>query len=151
MKRRLLFVSVIALVLLSSTWSSYKTNVVHAVGNTDATVLIYCKQYNGSTIPSGAGYVKTTYSQFSKCMQKAIGVDAITVVMDKSTVDVVSLVKKLMLEKTCEQQTQDFSCIYGYSKKIRDYVVVDGQRVNIQIAVTDTQVHIGSPLLLGSY
>ena len=84
-------------------------------------------------------------------MQNAVGVDGVTLVLNKSTVDVECLLDKLKLKQTYFQQTQDFSCIYGYSNKIRGYVVVDGQKINVQIAVTESQVHIGSPLRLGSY
>ena len=132
-------------------WGDSKTNVVYAVGANDATVRIYCDQYNGLNIANGAGFVETNYQGYAKCLQAVIGINGITVVLDKSAVDVVALVKKLHLNQTFSQQTEDFSCIYGYTSKIRGYTVVDGQKVNVQIAVTPTNIYVGSPLLLGSY
>jgi hypothetical protein len=149
-KIRLAFVFLLSMILTSSMFNTSKTNIVQAVGNKDATVYIYCKQYNGLNVGS-AGHVTTNYYNFAKCLQNAKGVDGVTVVMEKTSVDVVALVKKLQLKHTFSQQSQDFSCIYGYTDMIRNYVVVDGQKINVQIAVTPTQVHVGSPLLLGSY
>ena len=151
MKSRLLFSFVITALLVASMYQNYKTNLVEMVAKPNATVYIYCKNYNGLNLSNGVGYVKTDCSRFKGCLQNARGVDGVTVVMDKSGVDVVALVKKLGLNQTFSQQTQDFTCIYGYTDKISDCVVVDGQKVNVQIAVTPTQVHVGSPLLLGSY
>lgn len=150
MKFRLLFVLMLAAAILNPMWESYKTNVVYAVENTDATVYIYCQEYNGLNVGS-TGRVTVNYNNFARCIQNAKGVDGITVVLPKSNVDVVALVKKLQLKHTFSQQTQDFCCIYGYTDKIRNFVIVDGQKINVQIAVTPTQVHVGSPLLLGSY
>ena len=146
-----MFIFALSATLVGSMWGSYKTNVVYAVGNCDAVVYVYCKQYSGINIASGAGYVKTTYANYAKCIQKARGVDGVTVVVDKNALDVGALVDKLQLCQTFVHQTQDFCCIYGYTPKIRNYVMVDGQKVNVQIAVTATQVHVGSPLILGSY
>lgn len=150
MKRRLIFAVLLTVVLVCSMWGSYKTNIVYAVGQKDATVYIYCQQYNGLSVGS-RGYVRTNYINFYKSLQNAKGVDGVTVVIDKSGVDVGALLKKLQVNQTYSQQTDDFTCIYGYTQKIRNFVLVDGCKVNVQIAITPNQIHVGSPLLLGSY
>ncbi|MBR2974465.1 MAG: YwmB family TATA-box binding protein [Clostridia bacterium] len=151
MKFRLLFVLMLATVMVMSLWGSYKTNVVDLVGLNSDTVFIYCKSYNGLNVASGAGHVVTNSVLFDRCMQNATGVQAVTVVLDKSCIDVVALVKKLKLKQPIWHQTTDFCSVYGYCDRLDGYVLVDGQRVNVQIAVTPTQVHVGSPLILGSY
>ena len=92
MLKRLVFIFVVSSIIASGLFCSQKTNIVNAVGKSDATVHIYCKQYNGLNVANGAGVVKTTVANFYKCLQNAIGVDGVTVVMDKNSIDVVTLV-----------------------------------------------------------
>ncbi len=50
-----------------------------------------------------------------------------------------------------EQLDCDVTVLYAYSPRIYDSVTLQSRRVNLMVAVSNGQVHIGSPLLEGSY
>lgn len=50
-----------------------------------------------------------------------------------------------------EQSLESLQIYYAYSEKLGEAVVIDGQRVNLQIAVRDGKLIAGSPLIAGSY
>mgnify|MGYP000813345947 FL=1 len=51
----------------------------------------------------------------------------------------------------CETIGDGIVCVYGYSPLLKGGIQVDGRKINVQIALNRGTVHIGSPLLLGSY
>lgn len=51
----------------------------------------------------------------------------------------------------CETIGDGIVCVYGYSPLLKGGIQVDGRKINVQIALNQGTVHIGSPLLLGSY
>ena len=51
----------------------------------------------------------------------------------------------------CETIGDGIVCVYGYSPLLKGGIRVDGRKINVQIALNQGTVHIGSPLLLGSY
>lgn len=48
-------------------------------------------------------------------------------------------------------EVSDRVIIEGYSPRIKDYLVINGFKVNIQISMSDKSVIIGSPLINGSF
>lgn len=46
---------------------------------------------------------------------------------------------------------QGFTNVYAYSDKLGKGVMLDGEEINIQIAIKDGQTVVGSPLIIGSY
>ncbi|MBO7508602.1 MAG: hypothetical protein J6T39_03055, partial [Clostridia bacterium] len=38
-----------------------------------------------------------------------------------------------------------------YDKSLENYLLVDGKKVNIQIALTDAEINIGYPLILNGF
>lgn len=43
------------------------------------------------------------------------------------------------------------SCEYGYSPLIKNYLVINGKKINVQIVYKDGYVVVGTPVILGSY
>ncbi|MGN1221690.1 MAG: hypothetical protein ACI4TT_00475, partial [Christensenellales bacterium] len=41
--------------------------------------------------------------------------------------------------------------IYGYDNTLKNFVMVDGQKINFQVAINSDYVVIGYPLILGSF
>lgn len=61
------------------------------------------------------------------------------------------VIKKLKMRTVLEQNLEGIRIIYGYTPRLRGYVVIDGSRINVQIAVREDAVTVGTPLILGSY
>ena len=49
------------------------------------------------------------------------------------------------------EQLSDVVCYYGYSPKIKYLQMVDGEIVNIHIAVRKSCVKVGTPIIYGSF
>lgn len=50
-----------------------------------------------------------------------------------------------------EQNLANIKVIYGYSPRFKDFVVINGERINVQIAQRGRTITIGLPLINGSY
>ena len=48
-----------------------------------------------------------------------------------------------------EQHSDNYTMLYGYSKKINEYVKIENLKVNIQIYISKDTIKIGSPLIFG--
>ena len=44
---------------------------------------------------------------------------------------------------------KDNYCIYGYTNKINNYVIIDGKQINVQIYMSKDTIKIGTPLIMG--
>lgn len=43
------------------------------------------------------------------------------------------------------------TCYYGYSEDVKFNALVDGKKVNLQVAVAENSVTVGSPIIFGSF
>lgn len=48
-------------------------------------------------------------------------------------------------------EVSDRVIMEGYSPRFKDYLVINGFKVNVQISISDDSVIIGSPLINGSF
>ena len=46
---------------------------------------------------------------------------------------------------------QNYEFMYCYDATLPKYVIVDGEKVNLQIAISKTEINIGYPLILNGY
>jgi len=49
------------------------------------------------------------------------------------------------------QSISDIKNIYAYSEEIEDYIILNGQKINLHIAVTKDKTVAGSPIIFGGY
>lgn len=49
------------------------------------------------------------------------------------------------------ESTENIYIVYAFSPKFFDYVLIDGKKVNLQIAQSKQKITIGTPLILGSF
>lgn len=49
------------------------------------------------------------------------------------------------------EQGENMVCYYAHSNLLKDSVTVDGKKINLQIAVTQNGIIVGSPMIMGSY
>lgn len=50
-----------------------------------------------------------------------------------------------------EEKIGDVKIIYAYTNMLKNYTIVNNQKVNLQIAYDGTNLTVGYPLILGSY
>ncbi len=60
-------------------------------------------------------------------------------------------VKELDLDMVYEENLGEVVCYYGYSKKVKYLETIDGNLINVHIAVKKECVKIGFPIIYGSF
>ena len=50
-----------------------------------------------------------------------------------------------------KQQLDDYTIFLCYDDKLSNFIFIDGQKVNIQIAVKNAEINIGYPLILNGF
>lgn len=111
---------------------------------------VFCRSSDKATTDNGISKVVETTNDLSAVLFGAKYVDGVTAVLPVGT-DVADLLQRLQAEVLSANACDDIDEYLCYSPRVRGGVFVDGQRVNVQIAVTDTAVYVGSPLILGAY
>ena len=115
-------------------------------------VSVYCRQTELDGIDMGNGrIVECRTDELQSVLEKCQDVDGISVSFDGSEEDVSRIVELLNLNVTHRYETCGIDIVCGQSYKINGGVVLDGKTVNVQIALKDGVVTVGSPLILGSY
>ena len=64
---------------------------------------------------------------------------------------VTSLINELKATKIFCEKAEDFNCEYYYTSKIDDYVLLNGQKVNLHVCYLKDYITVGTPLVFGSY
>ena len=72
-----------------------------------------------------------------------------TLELDASSLN--KLTSFLNLEVVNKNEISDRVIIEGYSNKLKDYVVINGRKVNIQLSICDNKIIMGYPLINGSF
>ena len=62
-----------------------------------------------------------------------------------------ALIKNLNAKKVFIESGEDFYCEYYYSKKIRDYIVIDGKKINLHVSYSKDYVLVGTPIIFGGF
>lgn len=61
------------------------------------------------------------------------------------------LISNLFNNIVLSEQVSNVKCCYGYNNKLNNNINIDGQTINIQIAINQNKITIGTPVILGSY
>ena len=113
--------------------------------------IIYCRYADLPCVDNGiCREIRATPDNLRTTLGKCRYVDGLTAVLPVQT-DIDQLIKNMQAEVIDKQQLPDMTIYTCHSRMVSGGVTVDNQTVNLQIAVTATAVHVGSPLLLGSY
>ena len=65
--------------------------------------------------------------------------------------DYEKIISKLNLETVNKFVVDDRLIIEGYTNKIKNYIVLDGRKINVQISLSADKCLIGSPLIKNSF
>lgn len=63
----------------------------------------------------------------------------------------INLLKDLNANSIFIEQANDFYCEYFYSEKIDGYIMLNGQRINLHLSITNGLYTVGSPIIFGSF
>ena len=61
---------------------------------------------------------------------------------------ILSRYQKYIVDEQCVDEYQTYLC---YNPQINDFVIVDGKKVNVQIAIKNYEINLGFPLILNGY
>ncbi|MDD7351190.1 MAG: YwmB family TATA-box binding protein [Clostridia bacterium] len=89
--------------------------------------------------------------QLGKTLQQEGEVLGFAVRYDLGKVSENQLLSSLKAQVVKVERVGDITLYYAYSHRMSNGVNVDGKKVNVQIAVTDSAITLGSPLIMGSY
>ena len=74
-----------------------------------------------------------------------------TVVFTGNNQDIERLIYTKRVEVLSTQTVAGVEIIYGFSTRLMGGVLVDGEKINIQIARRGSTITVGSPLIFGSF
>lgn len=118
----------------------------------NATCYVYCKETSAQAVDVGFGrIVKCSPSELNSVIRECTGVDGVSISFKASKEQFYDIAKKCGFAFCKEEQFAELITICGYSPKFSGGVFMDGNKINLQIAYSDGTVHIGSPLILGSF
>ncbi len=152
MKKLLLFL--MSAVVLAGLFTYMPRDLVAVLDKTvgDAYVTIYCTEYSGESIETGIGKAVTVpINSYARTVVRCGDIRGVTVTFNGNLRDVQSILDSLDAVTLSSERLKNIVTVYAYSPSVCGKLIVDGQPVNIQIAFTNGVVHVGSPLLLGSY
>ena len=117
-----------------------------------ATVSIYCRNTDVENIDMGGGkIVRCNVANFASTLAHCEEVDGFSVSFSGAEQDVARIADIFNLKVTSALNLDGLVIVCGNSAKLVGGVVLDGARVNLQIAYKDGTVTVGSPLILGDY
>lgn len=111
---------------------------------------VFCRGYDGESFDNGVSKAVQVTDDVDEVLFVCRYVDGVTAVLPAET-DVDRLLSRLHATVVFSQSLGSITEYCCISPLVKGGVSVDGSRVNVQIAVTDTAVYVGSPLILGAY
>lgn len=113
---------------------------------------IYCKQTVAPCLSLGNGYqVDCSFNNLPNALSLCKGVDGVSVSFDCNAQSLQQTLQLLQVKVVSVQRFDDLTVVCGFSKVVQGGLVVDGNFVNVQVALRGSAVTVGSPLILGSY
>ena len=120
--------------------------------SSNATVSIYCRNASVDGVDMGSGkIVQCDIANFRSIVADCSGVDGFSVRFEGTARDVDRIARLLDINVVSTLDIDGLQIVCGNSSRLTGGVVLDGARVNVQIAYKDGTVTVGSPLILGDY
>ena len=148
---RFLFVLICAVTVLIGLAVSSQPFAKHICRFPQGEVAIFCRQTSCDCNDVGFGKIVTCDSSLlAETLPLCSGVDGISVCFQADADYVDYLVDRYNVKVVSCQQCGDVYVLCGYSTAVCGGVLLDGAKVNLQIAYRNGNV-TGSPLILGGY
>ena len=152
--KRFIFMLVLTSVIVAVLVYSMPKGLEHYVEeiSADATVSIYCRATDMESVDMGFGkIVKCSVSNLKCALAHCDDVDGFSFSFDGSEQDVERIAKLFNLTVTSTLNIDGLLIVCGNSGKLTGGVILEGDKVNLQIAYKQGSVTVGSPLILGDY
>lgn len=121
-------------------YSFYTSNICRNIENTNIIK-------NGNSC-----IVKCDSVHANQVKQKLENISGESITINMPTNKQIELISNYLQNKTIKTEVVDgIEIIYGYDATKLMYVMVDGQKTNIQVAINKNNITIGYPLILGSF
>lgn len=118
----------------------------------DAVATVCCRQTNLPCTEIGNGkLVQCSFSDLNQTLAACKNVDGVSIRFCGTLDEFNALQTNLNLQVSSVQQLQNLTIVCGYSNKICGGIMLDGNRVNVQLAFDGQTITVGSPLILDSY
>lgn len=147
-----LFALFLAMVVLIAMIHFMPKELYNQVDLSDATCQVFCRETSLEHIDIGFGkIVNCNGIELLGVLQSCDGVDGVSVTWQAKKQHVSAFLRKFDVKIHTQQTMDGLTVICGYSSKVCDYIYVDGNKTNVQIAFDGTTLTVGSPLILGDY
>lgn len=122
--------------------------------STDLGVCFYLGEapasYIGECVKNGEGYILKTTADFAKeNFSNLSGCYGFSVEIDKNKTTTKNLLDKITITKT--EKIDNLQIFYGVASGLPFSTIIENKKVNIQIAISESKIILGSPIILGSY
>ena len=149
----ILFVFLFCLIFLKTPFS-----LCFLSQNYDATHTFYATQnvqnQNATVIQNGNGFLISTNSQNATEILADINAHNIqgeSFCFNGNADDAQNILHSLNAKIMTQECFEDFKVFYAYSPKLEKYVLINLQKINIQIAMKNGKITVGSPIILGGF
>ncbi|MBR1925820.1 MAG: YwmB family TATA-box binding protein [Clostridia bacterium] len=148
----LLATFLICLVVLNSPYSlSYFSK------SYDGTHTFYCPEIvfnaDAQIAKNGNGYLISVCTQnagaFEKTLNNNYQGESFCFLGDEN--NLLEVLKKLNAKIVKKEVFDNLLVVYGFSPKLKNYILMKNQKVNVQIALNKNKITVGTPLILGSF
>lgn len=118
----------------------------------DATATVFCRKTSCPSTNVGNGFlVECTVQNLLPTLSQCEQVDGVSVKFNCSKLCFHQVVNQFNLQNESRLVLNGVQVVCGYSAKVQGCVVIDGQKINVQIACDGQTVTVGSPLILDSF
>ncbi|MGN1213051.1 MAG: hypothetical protein ACI4TZ_03310 [Christensenellales bacterium] len=124
----------------SSIYSFYTTDKISFLDNTKIV-----KNGNACIVSCDSKHASTVKASINNILGESITINNPNDDVLKQINDYIS--KNVLYD----EKLDGTQIIYGYDNTLKNFVMVDGQKVNFQVAINSDYVVIGYPLILGSF
>lgn len=143
----LFILTVFALIPLGMTSFSADTDeVTRATFVTESPI----EMEGAEVIASGVDYyITVSAAQIEEAQSKLKNIKGYVCYYDKSVNE--NKINSLLQYKLSETIIENTRVLTGYTSAYKDYRIIDGKKVNIQVAFTESEVIVGYPLILTGF
>lgn len=103
-----------------------------------------------NVIKNGNQYILSSTSANARlCFDLASEISGFSLRVNAKNPEIKNIISQIKVVKS--ENLENITCVYGYLTGLPFCKIIDGKKVNIQIAIRDNVATIGSPIILGSY
>lgn len=140
----------VTLLLSAASWFSPKENFLEGADKVTFVTSEQCKIEDAQiTFSGGQTYVTVAESQTKNVRNQLRKVQGTIYYFNDLSKE--KQLFSLLNFKMPEKNIAGSRVVTGYTSSYKDFVLVDNKKVNVQIAVTDSQIIVGFPLILTGF